>query len=150
MHYIISVFDMQESILPTDCRGCGRNRLPLSLTQMITIDLASTGSPSTSMNTIQEHISIAIACTQDSYDFAKTLPRIAGIRRRCKEYFLKLASNTVVYFYILYNGYNLSQFLSLFIFVNAMTDRSYRYFINFFYKKINCHAICSIVYSFKK
>jgi len=36
---------------------------------------------------------------------------------RCKEYFLKLAGNTAVYFMCLYfmcNGYNLSQFLNLF------------------------------------
>ena len=51
------------------------------------------------------HISIATFCypwTQDSsYDFAETSPSIAGIRRRCKEYFLKLGVNTAVYFYIL-------------------------------------------------
>ena len=96
---------MQGSILPIDYRGCGRGRPPLSLTRTITIDPGNTGSPSTSTNAGQERISIATACRpwiQDSsYDFDETPPRIAGIRQRCKEYFLKLADNTAVYFYII-------------------------------------------------
>ena len=61
------------------------------------------------MNAGQECISIATACRpmipwiQDSsYDFDETPPRIAGIRQRYKEYFLKLADNIAAYFYIIY------------------------------------------------
>jgi len=70
LHQLMS--DMQGSILPTDCRG--RDRLPLSLTQTITIDLANSGSPFTSTNTVQEHILIVTDCPWQnfSYDFAET------------------------------------------------------------------------------
>jgi len=46
----------------------------------------------------------------------------AGIRQRYKEYFLKLVDNTAMYFYILCNSYNLSQFLNLSLIVSEMTD----------------------------
>jgi len=60
MHYIISLSNMQRvSCWPT---AKGWDRLPLSLTQTIMIDLVSTGSPSTSTNAVQEFISIATTC----------------------------------------------------------------------------------------
>ena len=60
---------------------------------------------------------------------------IAGIWRRCKEYFLKFTDNTAMYFYILYvMVIILASFLiCLPLIVNAMTDWSYSYFINFFF-----------------
>jgi len=103
--YVILVSDMRASILPTDCQGCERGRPPSSLTWTITIDLANIGSLSTSTNTEQECISIATdyrPWTPDSsYVFGGTLSRIVETLRNCKECFLKLADNTVVYFYIL-------------------------------------------------
>jgi len=39
-----SQHQLSASILPTDCRGCGRGRSPSSLTRTITINLANIGS----------------------------------------------------------------------------------------------------------
>jgi len=67
-------------------------------------------------------------------NFAETPLHIAEIRR-CKEYFLKLAGNTTVYFYILHvMVIILASFLvCLPLIVNAMTDWLYSYFVNFFF-----------------
>ena len=145
---------MRGSILPIDCRGCGRGRPPLSLTRTITINLGNTGSPSTRMNMGWERISIATACRpwiQDSsYDFDETPPRIAGIRQRCKEYFLKLADNTAVYFYIICVMaiiYNLNQFLDLFTSDCKRNDRLivqlfHKIFLHCKHKLVNSHVVC--------
>ena len=102
---IISVSDMRRPILPIDCRGCGRDRLLLSLTRTITIDLVNTGLFSTSMNMEQGCISIAMLVA-----FRSKIPlttstklhyRIAGIRQRYKEYFLKLDNTAMYILYIM-------------------------------------------------
>jgi len=143
---------MQGSILPIDCRGCGRGRPPLSLTRTITIDPGNTGSPSTSTNAGQERISIATACRpwiQDSsYDFDETPPSIAGIRQRCKEYFLKLADNTAVYFYIIcVMAIILISFLiCLLLIVSEMivliVQLFHKIFLHCKHKLVNSHAVC--------
>ncbi|XP_011870599.1 PREDICTED: uncharacterized protein LOC105563544 [Vollenhovia emeryi] len=127
-HWAICVSDMRESILPTDCRGCGRGRPLSSLTQTTTIDLAGTGSPSTSTNTAPERISTATDSppwTPDSsYVYVETPPPTDGTPPPCKEYSLKPADTTAAYFYILcLTVIILGSFLIyLPMIVNAMTD----------------------------
>ncbi|XP_011875470.1 PREDICTED: uncharacterized protein LOC105566212 [Vollenhovia emeryi] len=127
-HWAICVSDMRESILPTDCRGCGRGRPLSSLTQTTTIDLAGTGSPSTSTNTAPERISTATDSppwTPDSsYAYVETPPPTDGTPPPCREYSLKPADTTAAYFYILcLTVIILGSFLIYFpMIVNAMTD----------------------------
>jgi len=95
----------------SQCQICGRlsDRRPRVWTRSTAIiantadhdHLANIGSLSTSMNTEQEHISVATdyrPWTPDSsYVFDGTLPRIVEVLRKCKECFLKLADNTVIW-----------------------------------------------------
>ena len=108
--------------LPTDYRECGWGWLPF--TNTITIDWPAVGHPSTSTNTVQKHISIAIAWQSLSFGLKIPLRRnsttyrwnttLQGIlSQTCRQY-------CYVFLYFMCNNYNLSFSVCLSLIVNAM------------------------------
>jgi len=64
--------------------------------------MANNRVPSTSTSTEQEYISIAAACPwTQNFSYVEIPSCIAETRRCYKEYFLKLADNIIMFFYIL-------------------------------------------------
>src|SRR5436190_1330996 len=97
--------DMRGSILPTECRGCGRGRRLSSLIRTITIDRENIGSPFSSINTEQPLISIVTDYRHWIRDFASDFDEIpsstVGMTRSYKELSLNRAVNTAACFYII-------------------------------------------------